>query len=289
MMRTAQQMMDLILDVAENDERVRAVSMNGSRTNINVKKDPFQDFDIVYIVTDIKSFTNNAHWVDIFGERIIMQTPEDMVLFPPELGGRYTYLMQFSDGNRIDLMLIPVEEQEAYCKEDSLTTILLDKDGSLPKLPPPTDVNYWVQCPTEEHYKDCCNEFWWVSTYIAKGLWRKEMLYAQAHFNNTREMLIQMLSWQVGVQSEFSRSVGKNGKDLECLLPKEVWEQLLATYNNASYDSAWQALFTMCELFQSTATNVANMLSFQGYGESEKVLNYLKHIQNLPNDAKVIF
>jgi aminoglycoside 6-adenylyltransferase len=115
------------------------------------------------------------------------------------------------------------------------------------------------------------------------------MLYAQAYFNNTREMLIQMLSWQVGVQTDFSRSVGKNGKDLEYLLPKEVWEKLLATYNNASYDLAWQALFTMCELFQSTATNVASMLSFQGYGESAKVLNYLKHIQKLPSDAKVIF
>ncbi|MBK3495841.1 aminoglycoside 6-adenylyltransferase [Viridibacillus sp. YIM B01967] len=288
-MRTTEQMMDLIINVATADERIRAVCMNGSRTNLNVKNDPFQDFDIVYIVTDIESFTSEPHWIDVFGERIIMQTPEDMVLFPPELGGRFTYLMQLTDGNRIDLMLIPIEEQEAYYKEDSLTTILLDKDQTLPQLPPPTDIDYWVQRPIETHFNDCCNEFWWVSTYIAKGLWRKEMLYAQEHLYNTRQMLIQMLSWQVGVQTDFSRSVGKNGKDLERLLPEGVWEQLLATYGNASYESTWQALFTMCDLFQSTAADVAEMLSFNSNEEGNRVLGYLKHIQSLPRDSKVIF
>ena len=51
-MRTEQQMLDLILETARCDERIRAVIMNGSRTNPNAPRDPFQDFDIVYIVTD---------------------------------------------------------------------------------------------------------------------------------------------------------------------------------------------------------------------------------------------
>lgn len=46
----------LILNVAKNDERIRAVYMNGSRTNQNVKKDIFQDFDIVYVVRQTKPF-----------------------------------------------------------------------------------------------------------------------------------------------------------------------------------------------------------------------------------------
>jgi hypothetical protein len=38
-MRNEQEMLDLILNVAKADDRIRAVYMNGSRTNPNVKKD----------------------------------------------------------------------------------------------------------------------------------------------------------------------------------------------------------------------------------------------------------
>lgn len=111
-MRSEQEIMDLVLKVAKEDDRVRAVGMNGSRTNPNVPKDPFRDYDIAYLVTDMQSFFDDPDWIDVFGERIIMQTPEDMELFPNELGDRFTYMMLFTDGNRIDLMLIPLEEKE---------------------------------------------------------------------------------------------------------------------------------------------------------------------------------
>ncbi|GAA4080873.1 hypothetical protein GCM10022410_25810 [Amphibacillus indicireducens] len=98
-MRTEQEMFDLILAVAEKDERVRAVGLNGSRTNRNAPKDIFQDYDVVYLVTEMESFLEQPSWIDVFGEQLIIQTPEDMSLFPPELGNRYSYLMLFTDGN----------------------------------------------------------------------------------------------------------------------------------------------------------------------------------------------
>ena len=51
-MRSEEDMMHLILQVAKDDERVRAVYLNGSRTNPNAPKDCFQDYDVVYVVTD---------------------------------------------------------------------------------------------------------------------------------------------------------------------------------------------------------------------------------------------
>lgn len=56
-MRTEQEIIDLVLKVAREDSRVRAVGMNGSRTNPNVPKDPFRDYDIVYVVTDMQSLS----------------------------------------------------------------------------------------------------------------------------------------------------------------------------------------------------------------------------------------
>ena len=77
--RTEQQMMDLILGVAERDERVRAVWINGSRANPNAPRDQYQDFDIVYAVTDMQSMIDEPGWIDIFGERVIMQTRADQL------------------------------------------------------------------------------------------------------------------------------------------------------------------------------------------------------------------
>lgn len=59
-MRSEKEMMELILLVAEKDEKIQAVAMNGSRTNSNVPKDTFRDYDIVYLVSDLQSFFNQS-------------------------------------------------------------------------------------------------------------------------------------------------------------------------------------------------------------------------------------
>lgn len=64
-MRSETEMYDLILGVAQGDERIRAVYMNGSRTNPNVPRDMFQDFDVVYVVTEIASFVKDEKWVNV--------------------------------------------------------------------------------------------------------------------------------------------------------------------------------------------------------------------------------
>ena len=142
-MRTEAEMMGLILDYARDHEQVRAVVMNGSRANPNAKKDPFQDYDIVYFVTDVEPFRRNPEIVRFFGDILILQTPEDMVDPPPENDGSYGYLMQFMDGNRIDLGFVPLEKIQS-CGEDTLTIVLLDKDRRIGELPPPSDRGYSI-------------------------------------------------------------------------------------------------------------------------------------------------
>ncbi|SCW83888.1 aminoglycoside 6-adenylyltransferase [Paenibacillus tianmuensis] len=286
-MRSEQEMMKLILDIARNDERIRAVGMNGSRTNPNAPKDSFQDYDIVYIVYDLPSFIEDTQWIDRFSSRIIMQKPEEMKLIPPELDGKFPYLMLFTDGNRIDLTLCPFEQKDNWNSDDKLAVVLLDKDNCLPNLPAPTDEDYWVKRPSAKLFADCCNEFWWVSTYVAKGLWRHEMLYAQDHLNTAvRPMLIQMLEWQVGIQTDFSISTGKNGKYLEMYLSTESWHELLSTFPNATYEGAWQALFAMGDLFRRTAQDVANRLNYEyPLEDDQRVTAYLRHVRNITPDA----
>src|SRR5512143_3935091 len=100
-MRSEQTMLALILDTARQDERIRAAVMVGSRANPNAPRDPFQDFDVVYFVTEMAPFVRNLEWVKRFGELMIMQLPDDMQDPAPDDQGGFAYLMQFVDGNRI--------------------------------------------------------------------------------------------------------------------------------------------------------------------------------------------
>lgn len=74
-MRSDAEMLDLILNVARNDEGIRAVTMNGSRVNPHARRDPFQDFDIVYFVRDVEPYKRNRAFISQFGELMILQTP----------------------------------------------------------------------------------------------------------------------------------------------------------------------------------------------------------------------
>jgi aminoglycoside 6-adenylyltransferase len=282
-MRNEQEMLELIVDTAKNDQRIRAVIMNGSRTNPNATRDCFQDFDIVYIVTDVASFKKDPNWIDRFGERMILQIPVDMQDPPPNDDDRFAYLMQFMDGNRIDLTISKLEE----LGQDSLSLLLLDKDNILEPFAPPSELDYLPQPPTAKEFFNCCNEFWWVAPYVAKGLWRQEITYAKHNLEHAvRDQLMTMLTWHVGVKTEFSRSSGKLGKYLEQSLEPELWELLLKTYSDASMENTWDALKTMCELFRQTAIAVAGHFGFEYlYGDDQRVSAHLKHVRLLPKDA----
>ena len=262
-MRTEQEMMDLILTFAEKDERIKVVGMEGSRTNVHVPKDEFQDYDVTYVVTDMESFKKDDEWLKHFGKRIFMQKPEAMSLFPPELGNWFSYLMLFEDGTRIDLKLVPISELDLYLSWDKLLAVLLDKDKRIKNYPTPTDMDYHVKKPTMQEYDDCCNEFWWVSTYVVKGLCRKEILYAIDHLNQiVRHELLRMISWKVGIETGFSLSVGKNFKYINKYIDEDLWNRLLSTYRMDSYENVWEALLICHELFREVSKEVSDILGF---------------------------
>jgi aminoglycoside 6-adenylyltransferase len=290
MMRTEAEMLDLILRIAKLDERIRAVILNGSRANPNAPGDIFQDFDVVYGVTEVEPFKYDFDWIAQFGELMIMQMPEDMQEPSPADDGSFAYLMQFADGNRIDLSLVAIKDLLNRV-EDSLSLLLLDKDGVLGPFPPASERDYLPVPPTPKAFDDCCNEFWWVCPYVAKGLWRAEILYAKHMMDHyVRDQLMKMLEWYIGVKTEYAQNPGKNGKYFQRHLSHHEWSLLMKTYSDAGYERTWEALFHMCDLFRDTALAVAGHFGFEyPYTDDENVSNHLVHVRNLPRDAAEMY
>lgn len=250
-------MMKLILDFARARDDVRAVVMTGSRANPTTTHDRFQDYDISYLVEDLERYRRNSHVPEYFGDIMILQNPDDMGDAAADRG-TYAYLMQFMDGNRIDLTFRPVSDVQAILA-DSLSVVLLDKDGWLGELPPPSLGAYLPTRPTAKQFADCCNEFWWVNPYVAKGSYRDQIPYAKAMLDELlRGQMLRMLTWFVGLSRNYQATIGLAGKYLKSHLDSELWNLLERTYSDACPDHIWEALFATDELFRRTARVVAS-------------------------------
>ncbi|MFO7459352.1 MAG: aminoglycoside 6-adenylyltransferase, partial [Desulfatiglandales bacterium] len=255
----------------------------------NAKRDIFQDFDIACLVSDVSPYVRNDEIPKFFGEILIVQEPENMQDPPGDKDGHYSYLMQFKDGTRIDLSFHPMEKLKSVL-DDSQTIVLLDKDNLIGEFPPPSDVDYLAKRPTDKQFQDCCNEFWWVNPYVAKGLWRGELTYVKYMLDVVvREELMKMLVWYFGVKTEFKESPGKLGKYIKKRVEPEVWTELEATYSDSNFGNIWESLFTMGYLFRSLANTVATNFGFRyPQQDDNNVSEYIRRIKNLPVDAKKI-
>ena len=174
--RTDQEMLDLIIQIAKKLQ-VDAVAMSGSRTNSQAPKDEFQDYDVVYVVDDLDNLTSDLSWLDQFGKRIIEQEVT--------LGHRRLYLMLFEDGNRIDLTLCPKVHIKEWVDSEAGFTVLVDEKGLFESYSP-SHQRFWISPASKTDLEKTCNEFWWVSAYVVKGICHKQVIYATDHLNAIR-------------------------------------------------------------------------------------------------------
>ena len=255
-----------------------------------MKRDIFQDYDIVYVVTEMAPFVHNLAWIQRFGEMMVMQLPDEMGEDRDRPSVSYAYLMQFMDGNRIDLTIFPLAHLPQMAR-DSLSVLLLDKDGVIAPFAPPHEGDYLPTPPTALQFFDRCNEFWWVSPYVAKALWRDEILYAKQLLDGTlREQLMACLVWYVGMNTEFAVSTGKAGKHFRHYLAPAQWKLLLRSYSDADYARTWEALLAMGELFHIVGAAIADAYGYEyPYGDDERVTAYLHHIRRLDKAAQQIY
>ena len=266
-MRTEPEMFDVILQTAET-LKVEAVALSGSRTNQKVQTDEFQDYDVVYVVDDLDNLTNDLSWLDQFGKRIIEQHNV--------LDHRRLYLMLFEDGNRIDLTLCPKEHIKEWVDSEADFTVLNDPQG-LFALYAPTPKRYWTAPASATDFDKSCNEFWWVSAYVVKGICRKQVIYATDHlYGICQQELLKILAWQVA-SDRGTVDIGKNYKYLFNYLPAEIEKDFSNLLDFSSLDKITQYLLTTMSLFHREAQDLAKKMGFDYDKEvAEKMIEYAK-------------
>ena len=83
----------------------------------------------MYLVRDLTPCKEKAYYKD-FGEILVCERTDENELFKEHFPEFVCYLMQFADGNRIDLTVSSIDRWEVYCYDDRLSVVLLDKDNA---------------------------------------------------------------------------------------------------------------------------------------------------------------
>ncbi|WP_311505225.1 aminoglycoside 6-adenylyltransferase [uncultured Streptococcus sp.] len=266
-MRTEPEILDLIFQTAKTLQ-VEAVVMSGSRTNSQAPQDEFQDYDVVYVVDDLDNLTNDLSWLDQFGKRLIEQEVT--------LGHRRLYLMLFEDGNRIDLTLCPKQQIQEWVDSEADYTVLKDDKGLFESYPP-SPRRYWTNSASQTEFEKSCNEFWWVSAYVVKGICRNQLIYATDHlYGICQQELLKVLAWQVASDRGVV-DIGKNYKYLFQYLPIEKEKEFSNLLDFSSLDKITQSLLATMQLFHQEAQSLAQKMGFDYDKEvAEKMIEYAK-------------
>ena len=204
--------------------------------------------------------------MDRFGKRIIEQEVT--------LGHRRLYLMLFEDGNRIDLTLCPKEDINEWVDSEACFTVLVHDKGLFESYSP-SPQRFWIHPASETDFKKACNEFWWVSAYVVKGICRHQVIYATDHlYGICQQELLKLLAWQVAADKG-TVDVGKNYKCLFNYMSAEKEKEFSNLLDFSSVEKLTHSLFATMDLFHREAQILAQKMGFDYYKKvAEKMIEY---------------
>jgi aminoglycoside 6-adenylyltransferase len=275
---------------------VRAMILTSTRCNPSAHVDAFSDYDLIIAVEDIQPYLSDESWLHDFGDLLVVyRDPVRSVEGRPQ----FARITQYWD-NKIDFTVLPIETLRRMAWQarnagslppdlDVGYTVLLDKDGLTTGMPAPNYQAFIPAPPDKAEYQRVIEEFFHEGTYLAKNLWRRQLLPVKYFLDAAlkQDNLRLMLEWRVEIEHGWGRKTGVLGKGLQAGLPPDLWTELERTYVGADWDENWTAFFQTVELFSKVASQVGAQLGYAYPDElHRRCVEHYRLIQALPQDAK---
>lgn len=278
---------------ADSQHLIRAVVLTSSRAVPHASLDLFSDYDMILAVRSVRPYYVDRTWLDTFGP--VLAVYRDPMI--PENGlERSAYVVQYENGLKIDFSLWPVELLQQVAENPHLPVefdagyqVLLDKDNLTTQLKAPTYSGYIPTPPTEANYLELIEGFFLDLTYVAKCLWRNDLMAAKHILDQSskQEHLRPMLEWHVEIDHQWSLKPGPYGRRLKQHLRPDLWAELECTYTGAGLDENWEALFLTIGLMRRVAHEVGERLKYTYPQElDQRVVNYLDKVKQLDRTAQ---
>ena len=269
---------------------IRAALLTSTQAIPGAHVDALSDYDVILIVEDLAPYVADRTWLNDFGDVLVAYW--DPMHPDPAFGiERCGNVTQYADGLKIDFNLWPVALFRQIAAAPALPAeldagyrVLLDKDHLTASLRPPTFTAYVPAPPSPAAYQTLINDFLSDAPYVAKCLWRDELLPAKWCLDHDMKQIYlrQVLEWRVEIDQRWSAPVGFLGKGLKRRLPPEIWDQVEQTYAGARLADNWEALAGTMALFRQVAVEVGEHLGY-AYPDDlhQRVRAYVEKIRQL--------
>jgi len=291
----ANEVIDKLIQWAEQQAAVRAMLLTSTRAIPNASVDLLSDYDIILVVPDIRPFFTDRRWLADFGQ-VLVAYWDPIHRTPGYNSEQFGNVIQYADGLKIDFTLWPVtllrQIVEAPVLPEELDigyTVLVDKDQLTVGLKAPTYTAYIPTPPTDEIYQIVVEDFFSDAPYVAKCLWRDELMPAKwcLDYDMKHVYLRRMLEWRMEIDHHWSAKTGSLGKGLKKHLPAAIWTQLESSYAGASIEENWAALLKTIDLFRQVAIEVATHLGYSYPQDLDQgVAQYVQKIRQLPQPTE---
>lgn len=272
--------------------QVRAMLLTSSRARPDGLVDRLSDYDLILAVTDADQFGREDGWLSNYGKPMVRSRDRG------ELYQLATYWwgVLYEDSVKIDYSVWPVALLERISAEavlpdelDAGYLVLLDKDRRTSGWKAPSYRAHIPARPTEAEYQALVEEFWWVATYVAKSLWRDELVFAKWGLDHEikLEVLRRLLEWRIEIDHDWSLKPGVNGRGFKRQLPADIWSDLASTYVGPDFEDNWAALFRSATLVRRVAAEVGSALGY-AYPQAldDRVVAYLNAVRQLPRGVE---
>lgn len=281
-----------LVDWANQQQLIRAVILTSSRAIPHGALDLFSDYDVILACRSIQPFYLDRTWLGVFGPVLVVYRDP---LIEDNGQERSAYVVQYENGLKIDFNLWPVELLQQVTSKGGLPPefdagykILVDKDQLATALTSPTYAAYIPTPPTEAQYMELIEGFFLDTTYVAKFLWRDDVMAAKHILDHSlkQEHLRPMLEWHVEINHHWSLKPGPYGRRLKQYVRPDFWAELECTYTGAGLEENWEALFGTIALMRRVATEVGEQLGYTYPQELERrVIDYLARVRQLDRNA----
>ena len=277
-----------LIEWAEHQPLVRAMLLTSSRAIPNAPVDVLSDYDVILALQEVQPFHEDRTWLEAFGPVLVLYRDP----LEPYYGFlKSGYVTQYENNLKIDFSLWPVEILQRVAagpvlppEFDAGYQVLLDKDHLTDGLKPPAYTAYIPKRPAETEYQEAVEVFFLEATYVAKLLWRDDLMAAKYILDNMmkQEHLRPMLEWHLETDHQWSVKPGPYGRRLKQWLRQDLWTELEGTYSGAGLEENWQALDRTIDLLRRVALEVGERLGYAyPHDLDRRTVAYLQKVKNL--------
>lgn len=256
------QIFQKVITWATAEEAIRVVIMEGSHARPEQTPDRFSDYDLDLYVNDTTHFTQDDTWLAQFGQIWAMEKES-------ALAGVISRLVLFAGGQGVDFRFLPIGILHELIQQQRLPDdyhrgyqVLLDKEGIIAQLPPPSYQAVPQRKPSAEEFHYAVNVFWFELFHLVKYLHRNDLWSVKFRDAVIKRRLLQMIEWHTQAHHHWQCDTWIVGKNMQSWVAPDLWQAFFGIFAHFDKEDSWRAVCALLPLYRRLAGETAQRLNY---------------------------